>query len=232
MLIIKITTVNFVRGYFNLQKINFFSFCNVLNIFVVYISESEVEVKKLDDVMIIDLYFSRDEKAIDATARKYGNYCFTISNNILKNNDDAQECVNDTYLRTWDNIPPAKPINLRAFLGRITRNLSLDRYKFNRTKKREGSEFELLLTELEDCISTNLTIEAEFDSNFVVQIINDWLLSQSPENKTLFVRRYWHAESINDLASNHQMSESKVKSVLFRMRKNLKIQLKKEGVQL
>ena len=186
----------------------------------------------MNDAMIIDLYCNRNELAINETAKKYGNYCFTISNNILKNNHDAQECVNDTYLRTWDNIPPAKPLNLRAFLGRITRNLSLDRYKFNKAKKREGSEFELLLTELEDCISSNLTTEAEFDSNFVVQIINDWLLSQSSENRVLFVKRYWHAESIHDLASNHQMSESKVKSVLFRMRKNLKTQLKKEGVEL
>ena len=191
-----------------------------------------VEVKKLDDVLIIDLYFSRDEKAIDETAEKYGNYCFTISNNILKNNNDAQECVNDTYLRTWNSIPPAKPLKLSAFLGRITRNLSLDRYKFNRTKKREGSEFELLLTELEECVSSNLTIETELDSNFVIQSINNWLLTQIPKNRVLFVRRYWHAESINDLSRNHQMSESKVKSVLFRMRKNLKFHLKVEGIEL
>ena len=182
--------------------------------------------------MIIDLYFSRDEKAIGETAVKYGGYCFTISNNILKNNNDAQECVNDTYLRTWNSIPPTKPLKLGTFLGRITRNLSLDRYKFNRTKKREGSEFELLLTELEECVSSGLTIENEFDSNFVIQSINDWLLSQIPKNRVLFVRRYWYAESINDLASNHQISESKVKSILFRMRKNLKIQLKREGVEL
>ena len=186
----------------------------------------------MNDEMIIDLYFSRDEKAIDETATKYGNYCFTISNNILKNNGDAQECVNDTYLRTWNSIPPEKPLKLGAFLGRITRNLSLDRYKFNRTKKREGSDFELILSELEACVSSNLTVETEFDSDFVVQVINDWLLAQNPENRVLFVRRYWHAESINDLARNRQLSESKVKSALFRMRKNLKIHLKKEGIKL
>ena len=186
----------------------------------------------MDDAMIIDLYFDRNEQAVDETARKYGNYCFTISKNILKNEGDAEECVNDTYLKAWNNIPPTKPLKLGTFLGRITRNLSLDRYKFNRTKKREGSEFELLLTELEDCISSDLTVEAEFDSNFVVQIINEWLLSQITENRKLFVRRYWHAESIKDLGNNYQMSESKVKSILFRMRKNLKIHLGEEGVKL
>ena len=182
--------------------------------------------------MIIDLYFSRDEKAINETEKKYGGYCFTISNNILNNNNDAQECVNDTYLRAWDNIPPVRPLKLGAFLGRIVRNLSLDRYKFNRAKKREGSEFELLLSELEDCVSSNLTVESELDSNFAMQVINSWLLLQTSENRVLFVKRYWHVEPIKDLARNHQMSEGKVKSVLFRMRQNLRIHLKKEGVEL
>ena len=182
--------------------------------------------------MIIDLYFNRNEKAVDETAKKYGNYCFTISKNILKNEGDAQECVNDTYLKAWNNIPPTKPSKLRIFLGRITRNLSLDRYKFNRTKKREGSEFELLLTELEECISGDLTVEAEIESNFVVEIINEWLLAQLPINRKIFVRRYWHAESIKDLVNNFQISESKVKSILFRMRKNLKVHLGEEGVEL
>jgi len=182
--------------------------------------------------MIIDLYFNRNEQAVDETAKKYGNYCFIISKNILKNEGDAQECVNDTYLKAWNNIPPTKPLKLGTFLGRITRNLSLDRYKFNRAKKREGSEFELLLTELEECISSNLTTPAEFDSDFVIQTINEWLMSQVSENRKIFVRRYWHAESIKDLVENYQMSESKVKSVLFRMRKSLKVHLREEGIEL
>jgi len=182
--------------------------------------------------MIIDLYFNRDEKAVDETAKKYGNYCFTISKNILKNESDAQECVNDTYLKAWNNIPPTKPSKLGIFLGRITRNLSLDRYKFNRTKKREGSEFEVLLTELEECISGDLSVEEEFDANLAIEIINEWLLSQLPLNRKIFVRRYWHAESIKDLVNNYEVSESKVKSILFRMRKNLKVHLREEGVEL
>jgi len=186
----------------------------------------------LDECMIIDLYFNRNEKAIDETAKMYGNYCFVISRNILKNEGDAQECVNDTYLKAWNNIPPTKPLNLKTFLGRITRNLSLDRYKFNRTKKRGGNEFEMLLSELEDCVSSSLTVEAEFDAHLVVQMINDWLLLQPALYRVLFVRRYWHAESISDLSQTRQMSESKVKSTLFRMRKNLKKHLKREGIEL
>lgn len=183
-------------------------------------------------MMIINLYLKRDEKAIDETAQKYGNYCFTISHNILKNHSDSQECVNDTYHRAWKAIPPTKPMRLHAFLGRIVRNLSLDRYKFNRTKKREGSEFELLLTELEACIPANQTVDAEVDSNFGIEVINEWLRAQSTENRVLFVRRYWHADAINELSENYQMSESKVKSTLFRMRKNLKDHLEREGVRL
>jgi len=184
----------------------------------------------VEDGMIIDLYFNRSEKAVAETAKKYGNYCFTISNNILKNESDAEECTNETYLKAWNNIPPERPIRLSAFLGRIVRNLSLDRYKFNRREKRKGSEFELLLSELEDCVSSNLTSVDEFDSGFTVQAINDWLLAQVTENRLMFVRRYWYADSIHDLVEKFGMSESKVKSMLFRMRKNLKHHLEKEGV--
>ncbi|MCL2559443.1 MAG: sigma-70 family RNA polymerase sigma factor [Turicibacter sp.] len=186
----------------------------------------------MEDRMIIDLYVKRSEEAISVSAQKYGNYCFTISNNILKSAPDAQECVNDTYLKAWNNIPPTLPVKLRTFLGRITRNLSLDRYKFNRTKKREGSEFELLLSELEDCVSSQMDVEKEVDANVVIQLINDWLLAQPLEQRTLFTKRYWHAASITDLASKYHMSDSKVKSMLFRLRKSLKIHLEKEGVEV
>jgi len=185
----------------------------------------------LSDGLIIDLYTSRNEKAVEETAKKYGNYCFVISNNIVKNEKDAEECVNDTYLKAWNNIPPEIPKRLGAFLGKIVRNLSLDRYKYNRRAKREGSEFELLLSELEDCISSSATME-EIDEQLTIQLINDWLHSQTSEIRTLFVRRYWYADSVADLSSKFHMSDSKVKSLLFRMRKNLKDYLKKEGVEL
>ena len=186
----------------------------------------------MEDSMIINLYFNRNEKAVSETAQKYGNYCFTISNNILKNESDAEECVSETYLKAWNNIPPERPLRLAAFLGKIVRNLSLDRYKFNRREKRKGSEFELLLSELEDCVSSNLTTINEFDSGFTVDLINDWLHAQTAQNRVMFVRRYWYADAIGDLVDKFGMSESKVKSILFRMRKNLKRHLEKEGVHV
>lgn len=184
----------------------------------------------MEDATIIDLYIKRNEKALSETAIKYGNYCFTISNNILKNENDAEECLNETYLKAWNNIPPEIPLRLGAFLGKIVRNLSFDRYKFNRRKKREGSEFELLLSELEDCLSSSLTTLSDFESGFVIQLIDDWLHLQVTQNRIMFVRRYWYADAIKDLAYKFGMSESKAKSTLFRMRKSLKKHLEQAGV--
>ena len=186
----------------------------------------------MDDGMIVNLYWDRNEKAINKTAEKYGSYCFTISNNILKDQNDAEECVNETYLKTWNSLPPERPLSLCAFLGRIIRNLSLDRYKFNRAKKREGNEFELLLTELEECLASHIKIEHELNANLTTSLINDWLRAQQAENRVMFVRRYWDAQPIKELSDFLEVSESKVKSTLFRMRKQLKVYLEKEGIQL
>jgi len=182
------------------------------------------------DEKIIDLYLKRVEGAIEETAVKYGNYCFTIANNILKSHQDAEECVSETYLKTWENIPPVIPIHLGAFLGKITRNLSLDRYKFNRRKKREKSEFELLLSELEDCIPGEASTEMVMDYHYTTERINDWLKEQDRIQRQLFIRRYWYSDGIADLVLMFGMSESKVKSMLFRMRKKLKVYLEKEGI--
>ena len=186
----------------------------------------------MDDVMILDLYLARSESAINETAKKYGNYCYTIADNILQNNEDAEECVNDTYLRAWDNIPPQRPGIFSSFLGKITRNLSLNKYKERNTKKRGGGEIALLFSELEDCIPSNSNVEAEYESNQVVEIINSFLRSMDSEGRAVFVRRYWYADNIQAIAARYQMSESKVKSMLFRVRKLLKTYLENEGVVL
>jgi len=183
----------------------------------------------LKDDKIIDLYVSRNELAIDETARKYGNYCFTISHNILHNEGDASECVNDAYLKVWEAIPPEIPTYFKSFLGRIVRNLSLDRYRFTHRKKRD-SEMEVLLSELEECVSTG--VQSQLDHNFTAQIISSWLLTKEEEKKALFVKRYWHVRSIKELADDYGLSESKVKSALFRMRKELKNHLQEEGITL
>ena len=186
----------------------------------------------MDDEMILDLYWARSESAVSETANKYGNYCFSISDNILQNNEDAEECVNDTYLKTWNAIPPRRPSNFRAFLGKIIRNLSLNRYKERKTEKRGGGETALLFSELEDCVPSNNYVETEYEANQTVEEINSFLTSMDNESRIVFVRRYWYADSVRTIAESFQMSESKVMSMLFRIRKRLKAYLEKEGVIL
>lgn len=186
----------------------------------------------MDDDRIVDLYWARSELAITETAKAYGHYCLAIANNILKNREDAKECVNDTYLKAWNAIPPLRPTVFRAFLGKITRNLSLNRYKEQRAEKRGGNEITLLYSELEDCVPSGSDVEAEYETNHVMEVINSFLLSLDKEYRIVFVRRYWYADSVRSIAARFQMSESKVKSMLFRTRKKLKTYLENEGVTL
>ena len=189
-------------------------------------------VRKLDDIKIIDLYWERSESAIDETSLKYGNYCTKIAINILQNREDSEECVSDTYLKAWDAIPPQRPAKLSAFLGRITRNLSFNRFTARNTQKRGGTNIELLLSELEECIPSDSSVEADYEAGQTARIIDAFLASAKPDNRIIFVRRYWYADSITEIASRFDMSESKVKSILFRTRNKLKDYLEKEGVVL
>ncbi|HEY8349215.1 MAG TPA: RNA polymerase sigma factor [Clostridiales bacterium] len=186
----------------------------------------------MDDEMILDLYWARSESAISETANKYGSYCTKIAVNILQNSEDAEECVNDTYHKAWDSIPPQRPANFRAFLGRITRNLSLNRYKEQRTQKRGGDNITLIYSELEECIPSNSNVETEYESGLVAGAINSFLLTLDKESRIVFVRRYWYADPIQAIAERFGMSESKVKSMLFRTRKKLRAYLENEGVIL
>lgn len=176
----------------------------------------------MSDDRILDLYWARAESAITETAKTYGHYCFAIANNILQSSEDAEECVNDTYLKAWNTIPPQRPTVFRAFLGKITRNLSLNKYKEQRREKRGGNEIALLYSELEDCIPSSNDVETEYETSLVIEAINSFLLSLDKANRIVFVRRYWYADPVGAIATRFQMSESKVKSMLFRTRKNLK----------
>lgn len=186
----------------------------------------------MNDHEIIALFFARQEKAISATADKYGNYCHTIAYNILFNNSDAEECVNDTYLGAWNSIPPQRPNNLAAYLGKITRNLALNRYKHNTAAKRGYGQVEIALSELENCISDNTDVEQAVEDSLIVSVINRFLYAHSLKNRNIFIHRYWYLCSIQDIADSYKMSESNVKVLLFRMRNELKKQLEKEGVHL
>lgn len=186
----------------------------------------------MDDKRIIELFWERHESAISVTADKYGKYCHTIAYNILFNHLDAEECVNDTYLGAWNGIPPKKPDNLTAFLGKITRNLAINRYNRHNTSKRGKGQIEIVLSEVENCIPDIKGVEQALDEAHLVSVINRFLRAQHKTKRNLFVQRYWYMYPIREISEMHNMSESKVKSILYRMRVELKQNLEKEEIYL
>lgn len=186
----------------------------------------------MKDNEIIELYWKRDESAIVASSNTYGNYCYSIAYNILHNNEDAEECVSDTWIKAWNAIPPHCPERLSAFLGKITRNISLNRYKLATTKKRGMGQVELALSELEGCVPAQTDMDKITDEIVLVNTIDAFLREQSQTECNIFIGRYWYLYSIGELSKAYCMSESKVKSMLFRMRNKLKLCLEKEGISL
>lgn len=186
----------------------------------------------MEDEKIIDLYWARQETAIIETDRKYGGYCRTISIHILNSQEDSEECVNDTWLRAWDSMPPKRPDFLAAFLGKIVRNLSISRYRMNHARKRGSGETDLLLMELEECIPSGKSVEEEIEGKETAAAIDRFLEGIDAESRNIFVRRYFYVDSIREIAERFEISESKVKSQLFRLRNRLKDHLEKEGIAL
>lgn len=186
----------------------------------------------MKDNEIIELYWERSEHAILETANQYGNYCYTIAYNILYNTQDSEECVNDTWLHAWNVIPPQRPNRLSVFLGKITRNLSLDRYRHYTAKKRGSGQLVYALDELTDCVPTKDTFDDWIEENHLVEMLNRFLESLSSENRKIFMRRYWYMSSIKEIASDYKLTESKVKMSLLRSREQLKLLLESEGVSL
>jgi len=186
----------------------------------------------MKDNEIIELYWNRDEAAIIATADTYGKYCYSIAYNILCNNEDAEECVNDTWLNAWKAIPPQRPNRLSTYLGKITRNLSLNRYKLMTAQKRGKGQVELALSELEGCVPAQRDMEQTTDEMVLVNAIETFLRAQPRTERNIFIGRYWYLYPIRELARAYRMSESKVASLLYRMRIKLKMHLEKEGIAL
>lgn len=186
--------------------------------------------KILDDRTIIQHYWDRDECAITETDEKYGSYCHKIAENILENSEDAKECVNDTYLKTWNSVPPEWPKIFPAFIGKIVRNTAFNYYTRIHAQKRGGSITEVVLEELDECIPDK---NAEFiqDDSELTGIINTFLESLSERNREIFVLRYWYNEKISYIAATMKMSENSVFSVLNRMRKKLRKILEEKGVK-
>ena len=184
----------------------------------------------MEDGKIIDLYWARSQQAIAASEEKYGPYCHTIARRILDREEDAEECVNDTWQRAWDTMPPQRPGSLRAYFVKITRNLSLDRWRRLRAAKRGGNQVEVALHELEDCLPDYRRPDEELEAGETAALISAFLRRQSEADRALFVRRYFHLEPLNDLADRFGMGAGQVKSRLHRMRNRLKQELEKEGV--
>ena len=181
----------------------------------------------MEDSQIIDLYLKRDERAIDETATKYGSYCEKIAYNILLDRFESEECVNDTYLKTWNSIPPTLPRIFSAFLAKITRNLALGRYRHKNAEKRSGTE--ISLDELSECVGKG-DISDEIELTELGGMISKFLLTESPTARRLFIRRYFFEESIKEIAKAHGMAAGSVKTSLHRTRMRLKNYLAKEGV--
>lgn len=186
----------------------------------------------MNDINIVELYLRRSEQAISETSNKYGNLCHGISYNILHNEQDAEECVNDTWLRAWNSIPPNRPSRLSIFLGRITRNLSLDRYRNYSAEKRLMTRTAAVLDELEECISGGDNVSEAVMEMVLTESIERFLNKTSAEKRNIFIRRYWYLDSIKDISVAYGITESKTTSILFRMRGQLQQHLAKEGIEL
>lgn len=182
----------------------------------------------MEDSKIVEMYWDRNEAAISETQEKYGKYLTKIAYNILADFEDSKESVSDTYLRAWNSMPPNRPVVLSAYLGKITRRISIDILRKKSTKKRSDSQYTLSLDELYECSSADGNPEKEIDAKILTISINDWLASLPNESRNIFVCRYFHFDSISDIAKHTGSSESKIKSSLHRARLSLKAYLEKE----
>ncbi len=185
----------------------------------------------MEDVAIIDLYWARNENAITETDLKYGSLCRKLAFNILSDHEDSEECVNDTWHRAWNTIPPQRPASLRAYLGRIVRNLSISRLRM-RTAQKRGQNYSLMLSELGDCLPSPHHPDQELDAKELAATISRWLRTLEQEERVLFVRRYWYGDPISDLAREQGLLPNQLTKRMLRLRNKLKQHLEQEGISL
>lgn len=185
----------------------------------------------MDDGKIIELFYARSEQAIIELSNKYGSVCMRVAENILKNRSDSEECVNDAYLGAWNTIPPQKPDPLLTYVCRIVRNLAIKKYHANTAAKR-NSVYDIALEELESCFPTSPSAEEEFSAKELARTIDAFLETLDDESRVMFVRRYWYADPVSDIARLFHTSAHKVSDRLYRIREKLKKYLIREGVSL
>lgn len=186
----------------------------------------------MEDAQIVGLFWERSERGLTELAAKYGGLCFRVAYNILENREDSEECVNDTYMSAWETIPPHKPLSLSSFVTKITRNNALNRRRFAGREKRGGGRAEALISELGECVPSADTAEERFDEAYAAAIIGEYLRSISETKAAVFVYRYFFCCSVGELSARTGYSEAKLTSMLFRMRRELRICLEKGGVEL
>ena len=184
----------------------------------------------MNDKNIVDLYFNRDEEAITQTDKKYGRYCYSIAYNILMSREDAEESVSDTYMTAWRAIPPCRPSVLSTFLGKITRHISIDRWRERSAYKRGGGEVTLALEELEDCVAGLQNVEMEYERKELIRAYVKFLDTLPVTERRVFLCRYWYVDSVEAIAEKFGFSQSKVKTMLHRTRAKLRMQLAEEGL--
>lgn len=193
----------------------------------VFMQEKTISKEQLSDKEIISLFFDRDERAIAAVCGKYGGYCNTVAANILNNPQDAEECVNDTWLKAWETIPPEKPRNLGGFLAKIVKNLCLNRLEYHRAKKRGCGEIPLVLDELKECLSDANSVEKTYENKVLTDAINDFLKTLSREKRDMFVLRYWYCLPVAKVAELVGVSRNNAATTLSRTRRSLMQYLEK-----
>ncbi len=186
----------------------------------------------MQDSEILALYAARDEQAISQTQATYGTYCRTVAGRLLSSDADAEECVNDAFLRAWNAIPPANPQNLRAYLAKIVRRLAFDRYKSQTADKRGGGELPLVLDELSECIPSGNEADHVTEAILLKSCLERFLRELSADKRYIFLRRYWHADTVKAIAAATGKSENDISVTLSRLRTSLKTILEKEGVDL
>ena len=183
----------------------------------------------MDDTRIIELYWRKDSQAITETNDKYGAYCFSIADNILHNHEDAEECVNDTWLNAWNAIPPQRPTRLRLFLARITRNLSFNRFHARVAGKRGGGEMTVVLDELAECLASESDVERDYEYQELGRSLHQFVQGLPERDANVFIRRYFFTETMSVIAERYDLTEKNVSVILTRTRKKLKLHLIKEG---
>ncbi len=183
----------------------------------------------MEDNRIVELFWQRDEAAIRETDARYHRYLHTVAMRVLADEGESEECVNDTYLRAWSAMPPQRPTSLSAFLGRITRRLAIDRYRHRRANRRGGSEYALSLEELGECLGAGETPQDTAEAKALVQALECWLDGRKPLERQVFLHRYYHMETVEEIAARLGLGKEAVKSRLHRARQSLRLHLEQEG---